>query len=209
MFNRNHHFLAAMIVASIATAATATGQTQDPIRVPPVPSNLQVPSGNVPFVKGFATGTQNYICRTTETGLAWTLFGPQATLFLKFNWLGGEVRQQIMTHFLSMNPQENGLPRATWQSSLDTSAVWGKAIANSSDPNYVAAGAIPWLLLEIVGTERGPSGGSLLAPTTYIQRVNTSAGVAPATGCSQQSDVGSTVLVPYKTDYFFYRASRR
>jgi hypothetical protein len=135
---------------------------------------------------------------------AWTLFGPQATLFFRFKWIGGEIRQQIMTHFLSPNPAEGGTARATWQSSLDTSALWGRAIASSSDPIFVAPGAIPWLLVEVVGAEQGPTGDTL-TPTTFIQRLNTSGGVQPSTGCSQ-STVGSTVLVPYTTDYFFYKA---
>jgi hypothetical protein len=64
------------------------------------------------------------------------------------------------------------------------------------------------LLVEIVGSQSGPTGGDLLTPTTYIQRVNTSGGVAPGTGCSQATD-GSTVLVPYTTDYYFYKANQR
>ncbi len=51
-------------------------------------------------------------------------------------------------------------------------------------------------------------GGSILAQTTFIQRVNTSGGVAPATGCTQASNIGVMVLVPYTTDYYFYRAER-
>ena len=31
---------------------------------------------------------------------------------------------QILTHFLSPNPSENATPRAAWQHSRDTSAVW-------------------------------------------------------------------------------------
>jgi hypothetical protein len=46
----------------------------------------------------------------------------------------------------------------------------------------------------------------MLTPTTFIQRLSTSEGVAPATGCSQSTNVGATALVPYTTDYFFYKA---
>ena len=55
----------------------------------------------------------------------------------------------------------------------------------------------------------GPTGGSRLAATTFIQRLNTSGGIAPATGCSQPSEIGALALVPYTTDYFFYQARRR
>ena len=48
---------------------------------PPVPPNLEVPAGNQAFLEGHAIGTQNYICLPSGSGFAWTLFGPQATLF--------------------------------------------------------------------------------------------------------------------------------
>jgi hypothetical protein len=79
-------------------------------------------------------------------------------------------------------------------------------VSSSSDPNYVEAGAIPWLLLEAAGTDGGTVRGKL-ARTTFIQRLNTSGGVAPSTGCSDASQIGTVALVPYTTDYFFYRAS--
>lgn len=44
--------------------------------------------------------------------------------------------------------------------------------------------AIPWLLLEVVGEQDGPTGGHKLTETTFIQRLNTSGGVAPSTGCT-------------------------
>jgi hypothetical protein len=79
------------------------------------------------------------------------------------------------------------------------------AIADSSDSNYVAPGAIPWLLLRVVGKADGPLDGSKMTRTTFIQRVNTAGGVAPATGCQTTVDIGKRALVPYTTDYVFYR----
>lgn len=173
------------------------------IEVPEVPATLTVPDGNVAYLQTRAYGTQNYICVPTSTGVAWKLFGPQATLYLP------SFPQQAATHFLSANPDEQGLARPTWQHSLDSSTVWGRLYAPaSSDANYVAAGAIPWLLLEAAGKADGPTGGTLLSRTTYIHRVNTQGGVAPATGCTDATQLGTFVLVPYSTDYFFYRARR-
>jgi hypothetical protein len=175
--------------------------------VPPKPENLKAPQRNTAFLKRYAIGTQNYVCVPGDNGPGWKFLGPQASLFITFPWIGGEGRQQIATHFLSSNPGEGGTNRATWQHSLDTSAVWAKSIASSTDPAFVAAGAIPWLLLEATGTQRGPLGGSALAQTTYIQRLNTSGGVAPVTGCSESS-YGAFALVSYTTDYLFYRAQK-
>jgi hypothetical protein len=164
-----------------------------------VPAGLEVPTGNRPFLSGRAAGSQNYICLPSGSDFAWTFFGPQATLLNNYD-------QQIITHFLSSNPDEGGTARATWQHSRDTSKVWAMAIASSSDPGFVEPGAIPWLLLKVVGAEPGPAGGHRLTETTYLQRVRTSGGIAPTTGCNQASDVGKTALVPYTSDYIFYKA---
>lgn len=161
--------------------------------VPPniqLPAGLEVPAGNRAFREGDAIGTQDYICLPS----GWTFFGPQATLF-------NERDKQIITHFLSPNPFENGTPRVTWQDSEDTSKVWGSALrAVTVDP-----GAIPWVLLQVVGAEDGPTGGDELSETTYIQRLNTVGGLAPSTPCT----VGMMALVPYTADYFFYKAIKR
>ena len=169
------------------------------IEPPPVPPNLQVPAGHQAFLEGYAEGTQNYICLPAGASVAWTFFGPQATLF-------NDHDRQIITHFLSPNPDEGGTARATWQHSRDTSAVWAVAIASSAAP---ASDAIPWLLLQPVGAEPGPTGGARLTRTTFIQRLNTSGGIAPSTGCAQSTDVGQRAFVPYTADYVFYKAATR
>jgi hypothetical protein len=138
----------------------------------------------------------------------WNFIGPQATLFISLKWGNSEIRQQIATHFLSINPAEN-VARPSWQSSLDTSIVWGKAIANSTDPRFVSPGAVPWLLLQVTGARRGPAGGEMLLLATYIQRVNTSGGVTPTLTCSETENNGMTAFVTYTADYIFYRATRK
>ena len=142
----------------------------DRVTPPPVPADLQVPAGNKVFLVGHAVGTQNYVCLPSGTGVALTLFTPQATLF-------DDDDKQVITHFFSPNPVENGTIRATWQHSRDTSTVWAALVAtSSSDPDFVAPGAIAWLLLEVVGAQDGPTGGDTLTETTFIQRLNTSGG---------------------------------
>jgi hypothetical protein len=148
---------------------------------------------------------------------SWTVVGsrPEATLFLKF--FGQDV--QIITHFLSPNTNPNkfapdplpfGSP--TWQSSFDSSVVWAKALTPSvtagSDASCPNAGAIPCLLLQSIGSQKGPAGGKVMTHTTFIQRLNTNGGSAPADGCSTTTDVGKQTLVPYTADYYFYRAGR-
>lgn len=189
--------LACVVAVSIAVAQPTLAKGN--LTPPPMPASLEVPAGNKLFLAGHATGTQQYMCLFNGSSFAWTFFGPQATLFK-------EDGKQIMTHFLSPNPVEGSAARATWQHSQDSSMVWAAPITSTVDPAYVAPGAIPWLLLEVKGTQAGPDGGDTLAQTTFVQRLNTAGGVAPASGCAAQSDIGKKALVPYTTDYFFYKA---
>ena len=162
---------------------------------------------------GHAVGTQNYIClpcpnpitpaaMCPASGFAFALFTPQATLF-------ADNDKQVITHFFGPNlspipPEIAGTIRATWQDSRDTSTVWAKVHqpngAANVDPN-----AIAWLLLDVVGAQDGPIGSGTLTATTFIQRLNTSGGLAPSTGCSSLTDVGNQAFVPYTADYFFYK----
>ena len=126
--------VAACAVASVvAWPQHAHAQKVSP---PPVPPAIEAPGGNEAYLEGHAVGTQNYICLPSGSGVAWTLFGPQATLF-------NDKDGQVITHFLSPNPSESGAPRPAWQHSQDTSTIWGQAIASSNDADFVAPGAIP------------------------------------------------------------------
>jgi hypothetical protein len=185
--------LAAAFVTAVAIAVPHAAAAGDD-----VPSNLQVPEGHQAYLIGHAYGTQNYTCVLAASGFTWAFHGPQATLF-------DEANEQLTTHYLSPNPAQNGAQRATWQHSGDTSTVWAAAIASSTDPDFVAPGAIPWLLLKVMGAQGGPTGGTTLTQTTFIQRVNTIGGIAPATGCRVPEDIGKKAMVPYTTDYIFYR----
>lgn len=187
------------LVLAFMVALPQPAQAND--LVPPdVPANLQVPAGSKLFLIGHATGTQNYVCLPSSGGgVAFALFTPQATLFD-----GGDL--QTMTHYFGPNPDEGGTIRAAWQFK-DASTVWGRVVPGDSytGSDYVEPGAIAWLKVTIVGYEDGRNGANKLAPTTYIQRVHTSGGVAPSTGCSSTANIGAQAFVPYTTDYYFYR----
>jgi hypothetical protein len=163
---------------------------------PPVPADfpveIQVLPPNTVFFVGHGVGTQNYVCLPSGDGFKFKLFTPQATLF-------NGLDREVTTHYFSPNPSENGTIRATWQHSRDTSTVWGKITGNAP-----VQGAIDLLRVEITGRQDGPTGGDMLAHTTFIQRLNTSGGVAPSSGCSSLANVGTTAFVPYSADYAFY-----
>jgi hypothetical protein len=216
--------VAAVAMLAVSGVACAAGKYQggksqdkrEEIARPTTPPAITPPAGNSVFLVGHATGTQGYVCLPGSAGVSWTVNNarPEATLFA--NTLGVDV--QIMTHFLSpnTNPNQfapNPLPfgSPTWQSSVDSSKVWaqpGRAIAAGSDPSCPNTGSIPCLLLQVIGSAQGPAGGKLLTETSFVQRLNTKGGSAPAAGCVAQTDVGKQALVAYTADYFFFRADR-
>jgi len=53
-----------------------------------------------------------------------------------------------------------------------------------------------------VGSHSGATG--LFTDVTYVQRLNTSKGVAPATGCDAAHVNPPDVHVQYSADYYFY-----
>jgi hypothetical protein len=202
-------FAAALALACAFGTVTLVAAQVTP---PPTPDTIAVPAGNSPYLVGHAFGSQGYTCLPTSTGgTAWNPTArPEATLFADF------FRHpfQIITHFQSINENPKPdvtVPRSgnvTWQSSLDSSRVW-MVKKNGIDPSSDIAscpntGSIQCLLLQSVGNKKGPTGGNLLAKTTFIQRLNTRGGAVPTTACA----VGQTELVPYTADYFFFRADK-
>jgi hypothetical protein len=180
---RLDRLLAAGLVAVAATCAIAAAGQAHP-RPPAVPAEIAVPAGNKAFLEGHAVGVQIYSCNATATGYAWTLVAPRANLYNRHGKL-------IATHFAG----------PTWQAK-DGSKVVGKREAGINvDPT-----AIDWLRLSAVSTATGPHGGDRLAATTYIQRIHTTGGLAPAAANCNATTTGTTVEVPYTADYVFWKA---
>ena len=186
-----------ILAAALALPHPAAAQGQASIVPPPMPGDIEVDQGFVPFLAAHAIGTQNYMCVANGTTYGWATVGPQATLF---NASG----EQTLTHFLSSIPYSL-LPGPAWQHSRDSSIVWGQVDRISTDSNYVAAGAIPWLRLTAAVVGDGPTGGDKMLATRFIQRLNTLGGKPPADGCSQATDIQKRALVPYEADYYFYK----
>ena len=141
-------------------------------RAPEVPEDIAVPAGNKVHFHGFGVGVQIY----TWDGVSWGAAVPEATLF--------DGNGIVAIHFAG----------PTWQSNSGSQVVGAlppKAV--TVDPN-----AIPWLRL----SAKSPEGPGIFAETTFIQRVNTTGGKAPAAG---GAFVGQVARVPYTADYFFYR----
>src|SRR4030095_12474037 len=160
-------FAAALALGCVlGTAGQAGAQT---IASPTTPTIITPPAGNSAFLVGHALGTQGYVCLPKGAGASWTVNNarPEATLFASI--FGLDV--QIITHFLSpdTNPNEfapDPLPfgSATWQHSLDSSKVWAQVLNSNSipagsHPSCPNSGAIACLLLQSIGSQKGPTGG--------------------------------------------------
>lgn len=166
--------LVAATAAAQPTAETDPGDALDPRTYEPE-SKL--------FLAAYATGVQKYSCQANGT---WLFTDPEATLFK------APDRKPIGTHFLNF-----ATGRPVWRLKDGSSVEAARKVAAPG-----GAGSIAWLLLAGVVTTAGED-GDRLADTTWVQRLNTSGGVAPAGACTP----GDTAAVPYATDYFFWRAA--
>ena len=81
----------------------------------------------------------------------------------------------------------------------------GSFVVGHNAVPHPVAGTIPWLRLQAKSTGAGPFGDKL-TETTYIQRINTTGGVAPDAATCNATTAGTQVEVPYTADYLFYRA---
>ena len=88
------------------------------------------------------------------------------------------------------------LPSSSLEASGDVELVRALCAGQADAP---AAGAITWLLLSVSST----SGAGVFSDVTFVQRLNTAGGVAPATGCDAAA-AGTDTPVGYSADYYFY-----
>jgi len=172
--------LGLVAVAALAPLAQAQARQPEPV----IPKEISVPEGNKLFLEGHAFGVQIYECVSDSTGFNWRFVAPRASLF-------DDEGKLIITHF--------GGP--TWQA-LDSSRFVGKLDAGVT----VKRSAIPWLLLSRASTSPGPDGGDQLADTTFIQRISTKRGLAPALALCNKRTLGIKVESRYTADYLFYKA---
>lgn len=107
------------------------------------------------------------------TGGTWVFRAPVATLF-----------------------NEGGKPRGTHYAGPTWESKGGRVTALREAGAPVDPSAIPWLLLRAVSW----TGPGKMADVTYIQRLNTTGGLAPSSGC----DSGAEASVDYTATYVFF-----
>ena len=168
------NYLYATMFAFVSLNAAA--QTMD------VPEPIRVPPGHTMSMKVIGMGELTYECRAKATDAAafeWVFVGPVARL------MDASGSKDVGKYYAG----------PTWEAA-DGSKVTGKQVAIAP----ATAGNIP---LQLVKAEPGMGTGAM-AGITYIQRVNTKGGVAPAEPCVSTS-AGMKKQVPYQADYVFYK----
>ncbi|MEO8385330.1 MAG: DUF3455 domain-containing protein [Betaproteobacteria bacterium] len=146
------------------------------------PAEITPPAGNKAAMTLAATGLLNYECKAVADkpgSFAWTFAGPDAKLW-------DANKKEVGKYY--------GGP--TWEST-DGSKVTGKQLAVSPG----VAGAIPLQLVQAAPT----TGKGAMADVTYIQRLKTVGGVAPATPACAAANVGAKTTVGYTADYVFFK----
>ena len=168
--------LVLLLAVSLAhlPAATAAKGNREPDLPTPLCDRIQAPAGSKVAFHAYALGVQVY----RWNGTSWAFVEPVANLFADDNYRG-----QVGTHYAG----------PTWESNSGSRVVAARLQSCTPD-----ATAIPWLLLQTVSND----GPGIFSSVTYVQRVNTSGGIAPASAGSQ---VGEERKVPYTAEYYFYR----
>lgn len=144
----------------------------------PLPTQLKPPEGSKLILHARGKGDQVYTCKPDGSKYSWTLKEPQAELF-------DENGKLIGRHFAG----------PSWQLD-DRSEVTGRIVARADSPDPEA---IPWLLL----SAGDHFGSGLMTHVSDIQRLNTSGGKAPNTGCDA-THAGAETKVSYSADYYFF-----
>ncbi len=148
-----------------------------------LPAAVQVPAGHKVVMETVGMGDITYECRA-KAGMAgqfeWVFVGPDARLM-------DRAGKQVGKYYG---------PPATWES-MDGSKLTATQLAVA--PNM--ATNIP---LQLVKGNPAMGNGAMQG-VTYIQRVATKGGVAPAAACDSAA-MGRKQVVQYQADYIFWAA---
>lgn len=169
----------------IAVAATLGGCAMSPkVDNAALPQAVRAPAGHQQSGHTVTSGGEiTYECRAKKDAAdqyAWTFVAPVAVL--------NENGKAVGRYYAG----------PTWEYN-DGSRFTGKQVAIA----LAEAGAIP---LQLVKADPS-SGNGALSNVTYVQRLNTRGGVAPALPCGA-AQVGQQQVVKYQADYVFYKAAR-
>lgn len=148
-----------------------------------LPAAVQVPAGHKVAMETVGVGQITYECRAKKdmAGHEWVFVGPDAKLMSRSGQTVGRYYG----------------PPATWES-MDGSKLTGTQVA-------VAPAAAGSIALQLVKANPAMGMGAMQG-VTYIQRVATQGGIAPAMMCDG-SKLGVKQIVNYQADYILWKAA--
>ena len=184
----HHSLLATATVTSLALLAACGSMPGATMAAPysqdALPDTVKVPAGHRVALETIGVGEITYECRAKADAAGvfeWVFVGPKADL-------NSRAGSKLGTYYG---------PPATWEGS-DGSKITGTQLAVAP----IGRGNIPAQLVKA-----NPAMGSgAMSGVTYVQRVATKGGVAPATPCNGTA-VGKKEIVKYQADYIFYKAA--
>ena len=148
-----------------------------------LPAAVQVPAGNKVAMETVGVGEITYQCSAKKDmagQFEWVFVGPDAKLMDRSG-------KQVGKYYG---------PPATWEA-MDGSKLTAVQLAVAP----AMAGSIP---LQLVKANPAMGSGAMQG-VTYIQRVSTQGGVAPAAPCTA-ANLSAKQIVKYQADYIFYKA---
>ncbi|CAM5789317.1 DUF3455 domain-containing protein [Rhizobacter fulvus] len=169
-----------MIAAAAVLGACATSPMMMKVDNAALPEAVRVPAGQKLMMATSATGEITYECREKKDMAGaheWAFVGPVATLY-------GADKKMVGKYYAG----------PTWEAA-DGSKVTGKQVAVAP----AKPGSIP---LQLVKADPAMGAGAMTG-VSYIQRLNTKGGVAPAMACDAMGK-GKRQVVAYEADYVFY-----
>ena len=172
------------VAATIALSACATNMSAPMYSQAALPDAVKVPAGNKVAMETVGVGEITYECRAKKDmagQFEWVFVGPDAKLM-------DRAGKQVGRYYG---------PPATWES-MDGSKFTGAQVAVAPAPG---TGNIP---LQLVKANPATGTGAMQG-VTFVQRVATMGGVAPAAACAA-GNVGAKQIVKYQSDYILYKA---
>ena len=180
--------LTTLALLGAAAALTACGSMSSPaapaFNQSSLPTAVQVPAGQRIAMETVGAGDITYECRAKKdmpSAFEWVFVGPDAKLMDRSGKVVGRYYG----------------PPATWESN-DGSKVTATQLAVAP----ASAGNIP---LQLVKANPATGMGAMQG-VTYIQRVATQGGVAPAAACTA-ANAGQKQVVKYQADYIIWKAA--
>ncbi|HEU4873770.1 MAG TPA: DUF3455 domain-containing protein [Pyrinomonadaceae bacterium] len=179
-----NHVIKLLVLVTLVTIGLQSAQatTLDNSNGPVLPeqcSSIRVEEGHKLAFHAYARGVQVY--KWNLVTQKWDLLAPVASLFAEENYFG-----EVGSHYVG----------PVWESKGGSKVEGRRVLGTGCTPDPTA---IAWLLLSKFRTE----GNGIFSSITFIQRVNTTGGLAPIEPGLVD---GETKEIPYTAEYYFYKA---